>query len=196
VRPLAFVLLALLTVLTVALHRSSTAAAKPGDLRLSAIASELARRHVTIRCEGLSGVLTGVQGESGRTGFIGNKPASVAYLQEGICQTLHAYTRTLKAGQGCVLPCVRPLQIAWSLNTLAHESYHLAGVRNEAQTECYALQAVDFVARRLGASREQGEALASFSFDQLPRRMPAEYSSPKCRNGGPYDLRPGSAVWP
>ncbi len=195
-RSLAFFLLALLTVLTVLLHRSASAAAKPGDLRLSAISSELARRHVTIRCEGLSGALTGAQGESGRTQFIGNKPVSVSYLQEGICQTLHAYTRTLRAGQACVLPCQRSLEIAWSLNTLAHESYHLAGVRNEAQTECYALQAIDFVARRLGASREQAQALASFSFDQLPRRMPPEYSSTECHNGGTYDLRPGSPVWP
>ena len=46
-------------------------------------------------------------------------------------------------------------------------------MRNEAQTECYALQAIDFVARRLGASSEQGRALAAFSFDQLPSRMPS-----------------------
>ena len=196
VRSLAFVLLALLTVLTVLLHHSATAQAKPRDLRLSTIASELAGRHVTIRCEGTSGALTGAHGESGRTGFDGNKPASVAYLQEGICRTLHAYARTLKAGQSCVLPCEEPLEIAWSLNTLAHESYHLAGVRNEAQTECYALQAIDFVARRLGASPDQARALAAFSFDQLPRRMPHEYSSPECRDGGGFDLRPASAVWP
>jgi hypothetical protein len=196
VRSLAFVLLALLTVLTVLLHRSDVAAAKPGDLRLSGIASELARRPVKIRCEGLSGALTGAKGESGRTGFLGDKPVSVSYLQEGICQTLHAYVRALKAGPSCLLPCEKPLEIAWSLNTLAHESYHLAGVRNEAQTECYALQAIDFVARRLGASREQAQALAWFSFDQLPRRMPPEYSSPECHDGGRLDLRPGSAIWP
>jgi hypothetical protein len=196
VRSLAFVLLAFLTVLTVALHRSSTAAAKSGDLRLSAIASELARRHVTIRCEGLSGALMGAQGESGRTEFIGGKPVSVSYLQEGICQTLHAYARALKAGPSCLLPCAEPLEVAWSLNTLAHESYHLAGVRNEAQTECYALQAIDFVAHRLGASPEQGRALAAFSFDELPSRMPSLYSSPECHDGGRYDLRPRSAVWP
>ncbi|TML10756.1 MAG: hypothetical protein E6G38_00070 [Actinobacteria bacterium] len=195
-RSLAFVLLALLTVLTVLLHRGASAAAKPGDLRLSAIASELARRQVTIRCEGLSGALTGVRGESGRTEFIGGKPVSVSYLQEGICQTLHAYTRALKAGPSCLLPCEQPLEIAWSVNTIAHESYHLAGVRNEAQTQCYALQAIDFVARRLGASPDQARALASFSFDQLPRRMPPEYSSPECHDGGAYDLRPNSAVWP
>jgi hypothetical protein len=196
VRSVALVLLALLAVLTVLLHRSDVAAAKPGDLRLSAIASELARRPVTIRCEGVTGALTGVKGESGRTGFIDGKPVSASYLQEGICQTLHGYTRMLKAGPSCLLPCESSLEIAWSLNTLAHESYHLAGVRNEAQTECYALQAIDFVARRLGASREQARALAWFSFDQLPRRMPPEYSSPECHDGGRYDLRPGSAVWP
>jgi hypothetical protein len=196
VRSLALVLLALLTVLTVLLHRSDVAAARPGDLRLSAIASELARRPVTIRCEGLSGALTGARGESGRTAFIGGKPVSVSYLQEGICQTLHAYTRALKAGPSCLLPCAAPLELAWSLNTLAHESYHLGGVRNEAQTQCYALQAIDYVARRLGASPDQARALASFSFDQLPRRMPPEYSSPECHDRGRYDLRPNSAVWP
>ena len=196
VRALAFFLLALLGVLTALLHHGAAAAAKPGDLRLSAIASELARRPVTIRCEGVSGALTGAQGESGRTGFIGNKPVSVSYLQEGICQTLHTYSQALKEGPGCLLPCQRPLEIAWSVNTLAHESYHLAGVRNEAQTECYALQAIAFVTRRLGASREQAQALATFSFDQLPGRMPPEYSSPDCYNVGPLDLRPNDPVWP
>lgn len=193
-RSFAFVLLALLTVLTVLLHHSAAAAA-PGDPRLSTIASELARRHVTIRCEGLSGALTDARGESGRTEFNGGKPVSVSYLQEGVCQTLHAYARALSAGEACLLPCGSPLEVAWSVNTLAHESYHLAGVRNEAQTECYALQAIDFVARRLGASAEQARALAVFSFDQLPGRMPAEYSSPLCHNGGKYDLRPSGSVW-
>ena len=195
-RSLALVLLALLTVLTVLLHRGASAAAKPGDLRLSGIASELARRHVTIRCEGLSGALTGAGGESGRTEFVDGKPVSVSYLQEGVCQTLHSYARSLRAGPACLLPCERPLEIEWSLNTLAHESYHLAGVRNEAETECYALQAIDFVARRLGASPDQGRALAAFSFDQLPRRMPPEYSSPECRDGGRLDLHPGDPSGP
>jgi hypothetical protein len=196
VRSFAFVLLALLTLLTVALHHGAAAAAKPGDLRLSKIASELAGRPVTIRCEGVSGALTGAAGESGRTNFVEGKPVSVSYLQEGICQTLHAYAREEAAGMNCLLPCESPLELAWSLNTLAHESYHLAGVRNEAQTECYALQAIDFVARRLGATRPQAEALAGFSFDELPWRMPPEYSSPECHNGGRFDLKPNDPVWP
>jgi hypothetical protein len=160
------------------LHLGADAQARPADPQLSAIAGGLAGRSVTIRCEGLSGVLTDPRGESGRTEFIGDRPVSVSYLQEGICQTLHAYARSPK---DCLLPCERPLEVAWSLNTLAHESYHLAGIRNEARTECAALHAIGFVARSLGASPEQAGALAAYSFAQLPRRMPPEYSSAACR---------------
>jgi hypothetical protein len=194
-RSFVFALLALLALLTVALHRGAAAPPQGGDLRLSRIATDLARRPVKIRCEGLSGALTGPRGESGRTEFLGDRPVSVSYLQEGICQTLHAYGRNISAAT-CLLPCDRPLEIAWSLNTLAHESYHLAGVRNEAETECYALQAIDFVAHRLGASDAQARALASFSFQNLPGRMPAEYTSPQCHDGGRLDLRPDDPVWP
>jgi hypothetical protein len=177
-RSLMLALLAMLAVLTLLLHRGAFAAGKPSDPQLSAIAGELSGRHVTIRCEGLSGALTGPRGESGRTEFMGDTPVSVSYLREGICQTLHAYARSTK---DCLLPCERPLEVAWSLNTLAHESYHLAGLRNEARTECAALWAIGFVAHRLGASPEQARALSAYSFAELPRLMPAEYSSPGCR---------------
>jgi hypothetical protein len=196
VRTVALLLLAVLALLTFTLHRAAGRAdAVPGDLRLSAIASELASHKVTIRCEG-TGKLMRVDGESGRTTFVNGKPAGTSFVQEGICETLHRYTRETRSGFSCLLPCANPLEVAWSLNTLAHESYHLAGVRNEAETECYALQAIDFAARRLGATREQARALATFSFDQLPERMPALYTSPQCRNDGKYDLRPGDPVWP
>jgi len=180
-RSVTVALLAMLAVLAVLLHRGAAAQAKPGDPQLSAIAGELSGRSVTIRCEGLSGALTDPRGDSGRTEFIGDKPVSVAYLQEGICQTLHAYARSRKE---CLLPCERPLDVAWSLNTLAHESYHLAGIRNEARTECAALRAIGFVARGLGASPAQAGTLAAYSFAELPRRMPPEYSSPACSQEG------------
>jgi hypothetical protein len=197
VRTLAFFLLLALAVLTLALHRGAgSAATRPGDLRLSAIASELAHRRVTIRCEGTGGGLTGVDGESGRTEFLAGKPAAVSFLQEGVCRELHRYSRETKSAPQCLLPCDAPLETAWSLNAFAHESYHLAGVRNEAETECYALQAIDFVARRLGSSPGQARALALFAFDQLPSRMPPEYGSRECRDGGALDLHPGNPVWP
>jgi hypothetical protein len=198
VRGVAFFLLFLLALLTIALHRSARpAAARPGDLRLSTIASELARRDVQVRCEGKGGALTSVDGESGRTMFVDGKPADESLLQEGICETLHRYSQLTKAGSECLLPCDgSALETAWSLNALAHESYHLAGIRDEARTECYALQAIEFVARRLGATPEQARQLATFAFAELPRRMPREYTTPECRNGGNYDLRPASPIWP
>jgi hypothetical protein len=192
-RSLAFVLLAVLTVVTVALHHGAAAAAKGGDLRLSRIASELARRPVTIRCEGASGALTGPGGESGRTGFIDDKPVSTSYLQTGICETLHVYARSLKA---CLLPCRQPLESAWSLNTLAHESYHLAGVRNEAETECYALQNTAFVAERLGVPTQAAKDLQAWLYERGYPNEPTEYQSPKCYDGGPLDLRPQQTLFP
>ena len=195
-RSLAFFLLALLTLLTVALHHGAAAAAKGGDLRLSRIASELARRPVTIHCEGVSGALTGPRGESGRTEFLGDKPVSASYLQAGICQTLHAYARALSAGETCLLPCEQPLEIAWSLNTLAHESYHLAGVRNEAETECYALQTTARAAELFGADPAAAQATADYAYVRFYPNEPDEYRRPDCANGGPLDLRPTDPVWP
>jgi hypothetical protein len=78
-RSLTIAPLAMLAVLAVLLHLGAVAAAKPGDPQLSAIAGQLSGRHVTIRCEGLSGALTGPRGKSGRTEFIGDRPVSVSY---------------------------------------------------------------------------------------------------------------------
>lgn len=197
-RLFALFLLLLFALLTFGLrHAAEPAAAKPADLRLSTIASAIARRHVSVRCEGAGGDLTNPEGASGTTEFVNGKPANDTVLQEGICETLHDYSRLTKESADCGLPCDgSALETAWSLNALAHESYHLAGVRNEAQTECYALQAIDFVARQLGATSDEARQLAAFAFEELPPRMPDEYSSPQCRNGGEYDLRPQSSVWP
>lgn len=197
-RLVAFFLLFLLALVTFALrHAAEPAAAKPSDLRLSVIATEIAQRHVSVHCEGAGGDLTSVDGTSGTTEFVNGKPADQTVLQEGVCETLHNYSRLTKRGLDCPLPCDgSALETAWSLNALAHESYHLAGVRNEAQTECYALQAIDFVALRLGASQEQARQLAIFSFAQLPPRMPAAYSGPECRDHGAWDLRPNDPTWP
>jgi hypothetical protein len=191
-------LLFLFALLTLALrHAAEPAAAQPPDLHLTTIASELARRHVSVLCEGAGGDLTGVDGTSGTTEFIDGKPAADTVLQKGICETLHNYSRLTKQGVECLLPCDgSALETAWSLNALAHESYHLAGVRNEARTECYALQAIDFVALRLGATAEQARQLAAFSFAELPSRMPAAYTSPACHDGGAYDLKPSDPLWP
>ncbi len=197
-RSVAFFLLFLFALLTFALHHATRpAAATPIDLGLSRIASAIARHDVTVHCEGASGEIVGMRGESGTTVFTNGKPANETSLLEGICERLHTYARESKARPDCLLPCDgSTIETAWSINALAHESYHLAGIRNEARTQCYALQAIDFVARKLGADEDQAREMAIYSSNEIPPQMPDEYISPQCHNGGKYDLRPDDPAWP
>lgn len=88
---------------------------------------------------------------------------------------------------------------SYSLGMLAHESYHLGGVRDEAQAECYGLQAVARTAVRLGATSSEAKIVSDYAwttlYPALERKEPA-YWSPECRSGGALDLTPGDGVWP
>ena len=189
VRALVVLMLGVAVLLLVALRETqSSASPQPSDIRLARIASSIAHRPVQIHCEGRVGVLVGPDGESGSVEFVNGKPGNAAVLQEGVCETLHRYSRAVER-RSCLLPCDgSALPVAWSLNALAHEAYHLAGVRSEAQTECYALQTVDYVAQQLGASPEQARRVASFAGREVLARMPRDYHSPACREGGAFDL--------
>lgn len=95
--------------------------------------------------------------------------------------------------------CRYTVDITWALQTVAHESYHLLGYTNEAQVDCYGMQSIWFVATRLGASLSEAQALAQLFAQRiypLRRTETPAYWSPECRNGGSYDLRPGSSAWP
>ena len=89
------------------------------------------------------------------------------------------------------------MRVAVGVDTLAHESMHLAGVRNEAQTECYAMQWTAITAYKLGGTYSFGRALASLLWRTYPSREPPDYyDAIRCRNGGAWDLQPRSNVWP
>lgn len=95
--------------------------------------------------------------------------------------------------------CRYVFEIAWALQTVAHESYHLLGYTNEAQVDCYGMQSIWFVASRLGASVAEAQAIAALFAQRiypLRRTETPAYWSPECRDGGAYDLRPASHGWP
>jgi hypothetical protein len=95
--------------------------------------------------------------------------------------------------------CRYAVDITMAMETVAHESYHLLGYRNEAQVDCYGMQSLWFVATRLGASMPEAEAFAQLFADRiypLRRTDTPAYWSPQCRDGGAYDLRPASHGWP
>ena len=83
-----------------------------------------------------------------------------------------------------------------AVDVLAHESWHLQGVMDEAVTECRSLQTMSWTAQQLGASAEQGHAMALAQYEGAYRRMSEPYRSGGCVDGGPLDLRPDDERFP
>jgi hypothetical protein len=169
---------------------------------LGSIASEIAGRPVEVRCQGRFSAALDVTAESGSVRFDADgRPADWTDLKRGVCLSLGRLQSDHASGKfaclddplACDPPVVRSVH---ALETLAHESWHLAGQVSEATTECYALQTIAFVAERLGAPRAQGQRLARAAFLGLYPSMPPAYQSSECRDGGELDLRPRSSVWP
>ena len=170
--------------------------------RLGAVASEVAGRQVRVQCQGVVGAALDVTGEAGSVAFgPDGRPADVTELKRDVCKRLGRYPHEHGSakfactanGTRCSLDAVKSLH---ALQTLAHESWHLAGERDEAVTECNALQTTAWVAERLGATAAEGQAAARKVYELLYPRMPSEYQTPDCRDGGPLDRHPDSPVWP
>jgi hypothetical protein len=165
---------------------------------LDAIARSISGRpDVTVRC-----APTGVPGVLGMVAFYGESPAAETVLAPEICETL---TRFGQAPDQPSLECTRlgggacpqdVLELAWAVSALAHESYHLSGVRDEAATTCYGLQATGTVASSLGASPAYAQRLEDYVFWNVRPPVDAGYFSPECRDGGRLDLRTSDPRWP
>ena len=169
---------------------SSVSAAERGraEQRFTAEAAAIARRPVTVRCDD-GYAFTGVGSDAAGVAFI---PRSLAYLEPGICRSLYriAFEKHVGARDDA----------AFAITVLAHEATHLRGVRDEAETECYALQEGVALGRRLGLDAATARALmrsqrdrdlSDASIARLDYRLPAE-----CRDGGTLDLRPNDPTFP
>jgi len=172
------------------------------ESRLAVIASEIARRPVTIHCQGAVGEALDVSAEAGSVEFdAAGRPADVADVKRKVCQRLQDFPKARTSAKfGCLDTPSRcdasVVNDAIALDVLAHESWHLEGNQNEAVTECYAEQTVGFVATRLGSDDVQARGLARLVHLLVYPRMPDGYRSAECRDGGLLDLRRGSSAWP
>lgn len=163
---------------------------RANERRLAAVASDIAGRSVQVRCPGLMQKLVDVSPNSGSVYFDSRgRPADYTELNDETCSTLSSFAEGYSGDGGS-------LRVARALHVLAHESFHLAGVRDEAKADCFGLQRVSFVARQLGAEPAQAERLASIARSDRLVSAPREYRSPACFDGGPLDLDPASHVWP
>ena len=158
--------------------------------RLAAIASDIAGRDVDVHCPGLLSGLAEVSAHAGTVFFDERgRPADFTDLDEETCSELDRFAEG-KTGQG------EQAKVARALHVLAHESSHLAGVRDEAAADCYGLQRTAFVAESLGADPAEGQRLARLALAERAITAPADYRSSECHDGGALDLDRASAVWP
>ena len=101
---------------------------------------------------------------------------------------------------------------AVAILTLAHESIHLAGIVGgelgndlkvgdqlaEAKADCYGMQWMPYVARQLGDTRPDAQAIADYYWRTIYRSERAstfpQYWSANCANGRALDLH--LSTWP
>jgi hypothetical protein len=169
-----------------ALHHQQRA----NEHRLARAASAIAGRPVEVHCPSLLQRLVDVSPNSGSVHFSADgQPANFTELNDKTCSTLSDFaTGDTAAGDAG--------RVALALHVLAHESFHLAGVRNEAEADCYGLQRTALVAQELGADPVEARKLADLALVERAQTAPSEYRSPQCYDGGALDLDPGSTVWP
>lgn len=162
----------------------------------AAVASAIAGRTVSVRCIAPEKIASGLpDGSLGLVQFFGSTPGDVAYLDPSVCDEL-AILAPLTTGDRLCLAGPRAASCATgaaaaALDILTHEAFHLAGVRNEAATECFALQTVAFAARAFGLDRIDAEALAHSAAASREPALGDNYRSASCRSGGPLDLGAG-----
>jgi hypothetical protein len=154
--------------------------------RFSAEASRIAGKPVTIRCDESRDFVGAVQHADGVALVGGDR----AYLTPERCYDLYRLAFEDE---------VTSSQTARAVAVLAHEAWHLRGVRDEGTTECYALQSGVRLGERLGLS--EGTARQMMRQQLIENRLRGagtiEYVvRADCRNGGELDLASRSDAFP
>jgi hypothetical protein len=180
------------------------------EARLTPVASAIASRDVEVDCQGLWASLLDAQGRQGEVLFDpSGVPESRIYLTHATCDRLWAFAGKRRHSElDCLAsvdwriasplgsPCYRlSADTVYALLTLAHEAYHTAGVRAEAQTNCYAIQALAWTASALGADPSEAERIA-VAMAALEPHQRGDYATNRCQGGTELDLHPETPDFP
>lgn len=182
------------------------------ESRLRPVATAIAGRQVEVDCQSLWGSLLDAQSRHGEVWFgPDGVPEARIFLTHPTCERLAEFAgKSRHAELDCLaeidwsasapLPpegdCYRrSSDTVYALLTLAHEAYHTAGVRDEATTNCYAIQAMAWAAWALGAHPVEAERVALAMVAVLPYQRGA-YASSSCRRGSALDLHPETPAFP
>jgi hypothetical protein len=154
--------------------------------RFSQEASTIAGKPVRVRCDESGQYVGAVQHADG----VATVGGDLTYLTPERCLALYRLAFDGEATGS---------QTGRALAVLAHEAWHLRGVRNEGVAECYAFQSGVGLGERLGLSEESARQLMRQQFAENAGRRGtgAEYLVPsECRDGGALDLDPQSSQFP
>jgi hypothetical protein len=182
------------------------------EQRLRPVASGISGRSVDVDCQSLWGALLDAQGREGQVYFDANgTPERELFLTRGICNRLRGFDGTTTHPELDCLKAIdwsapdplpyssqcfaRASRTIYAILILAHESYHTAGSRGEAETNCFAIQAMAWTAIQLGAPQDEAELLA-LAMEALEPGQGAEYGTNECRRGLRLDLHPETADFP
>jgi hypothetical protein len=114
-------------------------------------------------------------------------PRGPAFLSSSTCAKVRAW-------QGN--PSGASLEQTVAVLTVAHEASHLAGIRDEAKAECFAVQRAVATMTSLGATKSDAvRQVKTYLASVYPRHTEA-YRSDQCRSGGAMDLTPKDGIWP
>ena len=159
------------------------------DQKLTHVASVLAGRPVHVECQRLGGALIDMGSELGYVAYDQNgRPGDTTVIKHDACDALYDWLGSDKNNP-------TELQMI-SVHVLAHEAQHLAGVTSEAIAECRSVQTTEQTALLLGATPVQARALAVWYATDVYPRMPDDYRSDECHDGGRLDLHPNDPRWP
>ena len=154
--------------------------------RFSEEASLVAEKPVSIRCDEARDYVGAVQHTDGVATLNGD----LAILTPEICHDLYRVAFDSE---------VTGSRTGRAIAVLAHESWHLRGVGDEATTECYALQSGVELGVGLGLSEGTARQLMRQQLTENALRGVGsiEYRvTSECRDGGRLDLDPGDSTFP
>jgi hypothetical protein len=158
------------------------------EAQLARVASTLAGHQVSVRCETLTQAWTSAHAELGYVRFgADGRPEPLATITVQACQDLSAWTGSRRA--------TAPLAQLVAVHVLTHEAMHLAGQLDEARTECAAVQRDAWTATLLGATPEQGRALAVRYWRIVYPDLPPGYRTADCSAGASLDEGLADAPW-
>ena len=156
--------------------------------RLAAAATELVGTSVEVRCQSFGGAFVDIGADLGYVVFgADGKPEAWTLIKRQQCGDLSDYLRSDKEHP--------TLDQIIAVHVLTHETIHVTGVRNEAETECKAMQLDAGMAALLGASRQAAADLAIAYWREVYPWMPSAYRSEECAPGGALDAGRPEAPW-